>query len=217
MDSFSNVANLLHNIRKCLLDARSKGRGGPCRQGEGEPRTGRAKFDSPNASEWEWDNEGAQPHRKLANPSIGRVKGSSPTRPKLSGKGTSSHRETRRSRSRERRPRPVIRHRSESPGTKRLKAGESPGRRRLKGKQPPAKGKGQKLEGKGSKAAETHPTKPKSKFDEPKKGGKGKGSGKPKFVDDPEKLSEAVLAFHENVCAVPLPDDNPIWKNAVFK
>ena len=71
----------------------------------------------------------------------------------------------------------------------------SPGRRRVKGKQPPSKGKRQKLEGKGSKGKETHQTKPKSKFDEPKKGGKGKGTGKPKYIDNPDKLSVAVLAF----------------------
>ena len=26
-----------------------------------------------------------------------------------------------------------------------------------------------------------------------------------------------MLAFHETVCAVPLPDDDPLWKNSVFK
>ena len=51
--------------------------------------------------------------------------------------------------------------------------------------------------------------------------GKGKGSGTPsgapQYVVNAEKLSEAVLAFHETVCAVPLPDDDPVWKNSVFK
>ena len=69
------------------------------------------------------------------------------------------------------------------------------------------------------KGKEKAPNKVKGKFDTPTERGKGKGNISnvmPANIDNADKLSPTVQAFHEIISEVAL-SDNGIWKHEEFK
>ena len=209
-------------------------------QGKGEPRTGRAKDVSPNASESEWEDRDDQPppgteHRSshpiltpatdaevdMTDVDTGDRQSSGRTRHRVRRRRESGHRPVR-----ERDPsaRPETR-RNQSPETRRsrspLRRPRTDTRRRARSYSPSPtrrrlKGK-QAVKGKGvgskaTKGKSKDVIRVKGKFDKPRKSGKGSSS---QFVDNPDDLSYDVQAFHENMSEVPLPLDHdaPVSKS----
>ena len=75
----------------------------------------------------------------------------------------------------------------------------------------------ERQEGKGSRGKDKTFGKAKNKF-EGKKGGKGKGNySPPQYCVHTEKLSKEAKDFHENVSAIPLSNEDSLWKNEVLK
>ena len=166
------------------------------------------------------EEKGLDPRAKLTSKPV-TIADSSSTRP-TTGKGIgerSRHAITRsRSRSRSPLPRPYIRDESveEETGKRKRTREESdtPPRKRLKGKQKPQKGKGYNPEQKGLKSKDKSDSKITNKS---KEHPKGKGhKQKHAHIDDPDKLSDSVKLFHENISSISI-DDGRQWKYEVFK
>ena len=166
------------------------------------------------------EEKGLDPRAKLTSKPV-TIADSSSTRP-TTGKGIgerSRHAITRsRSRSRSPLPRPYIRDEpveGETGKRKRTREeSDTPPRKRLKGKQKPQKGKGYNPEQKGLKSKDKSDSKITNKS---KEHPKGKGhKQKHAHIDDPDKLSDSVRLFHENISSISI-DDGRQWKYEVFK